>query len=277
MVITSLQYSLFSAPKGALALSLCLVLSSIAMSCQVQKSVNFNDLTAAADWKLQFEDPCTGNWQDNWFKDGLISSVQSSEQGMNLVAGPENRNDAHHTVLWTKLSFAGDIKIEYKYTRTDTQIINVNILYIQATGVGVEGRGKDISQWNTYREVPTMSKYYYNMDPLHISYAAFPMVNEDPTNDYIRIRKYPAEEKKFSETEILPAYFKTGLFLPFETYQITVIKTGSNLFFKVQGQDTEKLFSWDLEKEQSPQEGRIGLRHMFTRSARYRDFKVFTR
>lgn len=249
----------------------------VSASCKLQQAAQFEQITAASDWKLQFEDPCTGNWENNWFKDGLIATVQTSDEGMNLVAGPENRNDAHHTVLWTKASFAGDIKIEYKYTRTDTQVVNVNILYIQATGIGKEGRGQDISQWNAYREVPTMSKYYYNMDPLHISYAAFPMVNQDASNDYIRIRKYPAVEKKFGETEISPAYFKTGLFLPFETYQVTVVKTGSKLFFQVTGQDMEKLYTWDLEKDQSPQAGRIGLRHMFTRSARYSDFKVFTK
>jgi hypothetical protein len=115
--------------------------------------------------------------------------------------------------------------IEILLSVSDTQIINVNILYIQATGIGTEGRDKDITLWNEYREVPTMSKYYYNMTPLHISYAAFPMANEDPKNDYIRIRKYPAEEGKFGDTEILPAYFKTGLFLPGKTYKITVIKT----------------------------------------------------
>jgi len=37
----------------------------------------------------------------------------------------------------------------------------------------------------------------------------------------------------------------------------------------------EKLFSWDLDENQSPEEGRIGLRHMFTRSARYSDLKVY--
>ena len=252
-------------------------LTFLSMSCKLQETAQFQRELAASGWQLQLEDPCTGKWEDNWFKDGLVSKVEVSEQGMNLIAGPEHRNDAHHTVLWTKSSFSGDIKIQYQYTRTDTQVINVNILYIQATGIGIEGRGKDISQWNVYREVPTMSKYYYNMDPLHISYAAFPMVNSDPSNDYIRVRKYPAEVQKFGETEVPPAYFETGLFLPFETYQVTVIKTDTKLFFSVKGKDIEKLYTWNLQEKQSPTEGRIGLRHMFTRSARYSDFRVYTR
>jgi hypothetical protein len=250
---------------------------SVSTGCKQEEPTDYEGLNVSKKWDLQFSDECTENWENNWFKDGLISTVVQDEKGMDLIAGPINRNNAHHTVLWTKKSFKGDIKIEYDFTRTDSAVINVNILYIQAQGIGKEGRGKDISEWNDYREVPTMSKYYYNMDPLHISYAAFPMVNEDPDNDYIRIRKYPAQEGKFGETEILPAYFKTGLFLPGVTYKITVIKTASKLYFNVKGNGDEKLFAWDLAEGQSSIEGRIGLRHMFTRSARYKNFKVWTK
>lgn len=262
--------------KANLGIGIVIVLF-FAIACKQGVKTDFGSLNKASDWNLQFSDNCTSNWKENWFKDGLISTVEQDEKGMDLIAGPVNRNDAHHTVLWTKQSFEGDLKMEYSFTRTDTAVVNVNILYIQAQGVGNEGRGKDITEWNAYRDVPTMSKYYYNMDPLHISYAAFPMVNEDSKNDYIRIRKYPAEEGKFGETEIPPAYFKTGLFLPNVTYKITVIKTGTKLYFNVKGDGLEKLFSWNLAEGQSPDAGRIGLRHMFTRSARYRDFKVWTK
>jgi len=239
---------------------------------------DFKVLNNSKKWTLKFEDPCTSNWQKNWFKDGLISKIVQDEKGLNLIAGPVNRNDAHHTVLWTKKSFKGDIKIEYNYTRTDSQIINVNILYIQAQGLGDKPYVKNISKWNKLREVPTMSIYYKHMNPLHISYAAFPMVNTDPQNDYVRVRKYPLlKDQKFKQTEITPTFFKTGLFLPNVTYKITIIKTDSKLYFKVKGNNAERLFSWDLIDGQSPQKGRIGLRHMFTRSARYKDFKVWTK
>lgn len=257
---------------------LLVAFSLFLLSCNQPDPSDFKSLNKSEAWNLQFEDECTGNWQQNWFKDGLLSVVEQDDLGMDLIAGPVNRDDAHHTVLWTKQSFEGDIKIEYDYTRTDSQIVNVNILYIQAQGIGKEGRGADIAEWNTYRDTANMWKYYFYMDPLHVSYAAFPMVNEDPENDYIRIRKYPAEtQEKFKETEVLPAYFKTGLFLPDVTYKITVIKTGSKLYFNVKGNVEEKLYSWNLSKEQSPEKGRVGLRHMFTRSARYKNFKVWTK
>ncbi len=237
----------------------------------------FGKLDSDSDWKLTFADSGTGDWQEKWFLDGLKAEVKTSNEGMNFAAGPQNRDDAHHAVLWTKKSFEGDVKIQYNYTRTDSQNINVNILFIQASGTGIHEFSKDITLWNKYREIPTMSKYYYNMDPLHLSYAAFPTVNEDPENDYVRVRKYPAEEGKFGETEILPTFFKTGLFLPYVEYSITVIKSNSKLYFKVEGDNRAEVFSWDLLPEQSPSKGRIGLRHMYTRSARYSDFRVFVK
>lgn len=257
---------------------LLIAFSLFLLSCKQPVPTDFTSLNKSNAWNLQFEDECTGNWQQNWFKDGLIAKVEQDDLGMDLIAGPVNRDDAHHTVLWTKQSFEGDIKMEYEYTRTDSQIVNVNILYVQAQGIGKEGRGADITEWNTYRDTANMWKYYFYMDPLHISYAAFPMVNEDPDNDYIRIRKYPTPtQEEFKNTEVPPAYFKTGQFLTGVTYKITLIKTGSNLYFNVNGKGEEKLYSWDLSEEQSPQKGRIGLRHMYTRSARYKNFKVWTK
>lgn len=256
--------------------SILLLFSLFSLSCSKNQPTEFEVLNNSSGWNLQLNDPCTNHWSRNWFIDGLLAKVIQGEQGMNLVAGPVNRDDADHAVLWTKQSFKGDIKIEYNFTRTDSQVINVNILYIQATGIGKDGFDEDISRWNKFREIPAMSKYFKYMKALHISYAAFEMVNDDPKADYVRIRKYPAtEEIPFEKTELSPAYYKTGLFLPGETYKITVIKKGLKLFMNVKGKELEKLFYWDLPTENPITEGRIGLRHMATRSARYSDFKVF--
>lgn len=247
-------------------------------SCKDENQLEFDKLNASSHWSLHLDDPCTGNWQSNWFLDGQIATVDNSDKGMNFSAGPVNRNDAHHAVLWTKESFEGDVKIEYNYTRTDSQIVNVNILYIQARGIGEEPYDTDISKWSDLRKVPTMSIYYNYMSALHISYAAFKMVNDDPDDDYIRIRKYPVtEEITFDDMEIPPAFYKTGLFLPGIEYKITVIKTGDSLFFQVKGEGIEKLYSWHLGSADPIKEGRIGLRHMYTRSTNYRDFKVYVK
>tara|TARA_Y100001972_G_scaffold127708_2_gene185461 strand:- start:324 stop:1085 length:762 start_codon:yes stop_codon:yes gene_type:complete len=239
---------------------------------------HFHQISKAKDWKLEFSDPCTKNWEKNWFLDGELATIKNTKDGMFFSAGPENRNNAHHAVLWTKDSFSGDIKIEYDYTRTDSQVINVNILFIQATGKGDGEFAKDITQWNDYRKVPTMSKYWLNMNTIHISYAAFPMVNDDPNNDYLRVRRYPASNREtFDETEVTPAYFNTGLFQSGVTYHMTWIRHADKLYLQVSGNGEEKGYEWDLSGFDPITEGRIGLRHMFTRSARYKNFKVYTK
>ncbi len=245
------------------------------MSCKNKEQVEFDRLNESAHWNLQFSDPCTGDWQTHWLLDGEIAKVENSENGMNFSAGPVNRDDAHHAVLWTQKSFKGDVKIEYDYTRTDGQKINVNILYIQANGIGKEPYAKDISKWADLRKIPSMSIYYNNMNALHISYAAFNMTNDDPEADYIRVRKYPVtEEITFDEMEVPPSFEETGLFLPGETYRITVIKTDDQLFFQAKGKGMTKLYYWELKDTESVREGRIGLRHMFTRSAQYSNVNI---
>ncbi len=257
---------------------LILLLCCFSCTPKLAAQDSFNQLNSSKDWKMQMSDPCTKNWEKQWFLDGEIATVENTEEGMVFSAGPENRNDAHHAVLWTKESFSGDVKIEYDYTRTDSQVVNVNILFIQATGIGTEKFPKDITQWNDYRKVPTMSKYWLNMNTIHISYAAFPMVNEDPDNDYLRVRRYPASSREtFDATEVKPAYFKTGLFKTGVTYHMTWIKQAEKLYLEVSGNGDKKQYEWDLSGFDPITEGRIGLRHMFTRSARYKNFKVYTK
>ncbi|MGQ1784590.1 MULTISPECIES: DUF1961 family protein [unclassified Saccharicrinis] len=244
-------------------------------SCNRNCTGNYKELKECNDWEVKLLDECTGNWKDNWMLDGLIATVENSDLGMNFSAGPEHRNNAHHAVLWTKQSFKGDIKIEYDYTRTDSQLINVNILYIQAQGIGEGPYDKDIAKWNKLREVPEMGIYYNYMNPIHISYAAFPMENNDPTKDYIRVRKYPVtKDRTFHQMEAEPSYYNMGLFLPNITYKITVIKANKKLYMQVVGDGKNKLYEWDMSDKEPSIEGRVGLRHMFTRSARYKNFKV---
>jgi hypothetical protein len=238
-----------------------------------QDSIDFQAQNNQSFWQLKFEDNGTENWKKHWFLDGNQASVENSENGINFSAGPTEGDDASHAMLWTNKVFKGDIKIEYNYTRTDTQTSWVNILYIQATGV--KPFKSDISKWNELRTIPSMKTYFENMKALHISYAAF----DNQNKEYIRVRKYPVlSGKNFNTTtEITPASFNTGLFKPFETYKITVIKTVNKLYFHVQGKNDNKLFSWDISNIEHIKKGRIGLRHMYTRSSRYADFKVYTK
>jgi len=226
-----------------------------------------------ADWQTVFTDPCTEDWKEKWFLDGEVGKVTTGPEGMTLTAGPEFKNDAHHMVLWTKQQFEGDLRIEYDYTRLDDENRCVNILYIQATGSGKGEFHEDITKWNQRRKVPAMKTYYNNMNTYHISYAANPDENH---KSYIRGRRYVPHKAGLKGTNLKPDYWPVGLFKPGVQHHITVIKQDRDLFMRVENPD--QIYYCHLANPNLPPiiEGRIGLRHMFTRSARYENFRVST-
>lgn len=231
---------------------------------------------ASQQWQLAFTDGGKKDWTKKWTLDGLFATIKNTKKGMLFSAGPEARNDAHHAVLWTKESFKGDIKIEYDYTRTDNENKWVNILYIQATGDGEGDFEPDISKWSKFREVPAMKTYFENMNALHISYAAFG--NAGDGTYYVRARRYPKPaNKSFNVTKISPFYDQQGYFETGKTYHITVIKSNNQLSFHMESTDKKQGFTWDLSDVDPITEGRIGLRHMWTRAAQYSNFKIYTK
>lgn len=238
-----------------------------------------NDFQAAITlpWQEAFRDSGTHDWQENWFLDGLRAEVENTDKGMVFTAGPEAGNDACHAVLWTKRAFAGDIKIEYDFTRLDRVNRYVNILYLQATGTGDGPYAKDITKWNQLRKEPWMRTYFNHMNLLHISYAAFGNRDDTP-DDYIRARRYPVSTTgQFGpDTLVKPEYLDTGLFETDVTYRVTCIKRGQQLFFMVDRDGDEHLFTFDTSRFDPVESGRIGLRHMYTRSSRYANMTVCT-
>lgn len=237
----------------------------------------FRDADAGA-WQRVFFDDCTGDWTEKWFLDGEVAKVSTSGEGMHLEAGPTPLEHAHHAVLWTEQEFEGDLKIEYDYTRTDEAIRMVNILYIQASGIGEDPYSRDIKDWRELRRIPYMSSYYKYMNLFHLSYAAFDVDNEDPEYQYIRGRRYMPERVKMGEGNALqPDYYPKDLFETGVPHHITVIKRDGKLYFRVEnGEQTVcgVLGNPDLPDLTEP--GRIGLRHMATRSARYKNFTVYS-
>ena len=216
-----------------------------------------------------------GIWQEKWFLDGGIAAVSNEKQGLHLEAGPRWKDEAHHTVLWTKREFSGDLKIEYDFTRTDMNDTgSVILIYIQATGDGSEEFPVDITKWSEYRSVPGMGKYFSNMNLYHISYATGSPFIEGNGADYVRARRYMPDGDTLKGTELTPEYADTGVFKPGLTYRITIIKEAHEIAMKVRGGDVTMVFWFKNDKLPKVTHGRIGLRHMFTRSARYKDFKV---
>ena len=222
-------------------------------------------------WKTLFSDACTGDWTVQWFLDGKVGTITTGPDAMELTAGPELKNEAHHMVLWTKDVFEGDVKIEYDYTRLDEAINCVNILYIQATGSGEEPYVSDITKWNELRKIPAMKTYFNHMHTYHISYAV-----GESSNPYIRARRYMPNKTGLKGSDLKPDYFPKGMFATVVPHKIAVIKKDRDLFMKFG--NAEQTVYCHMTNPDLPivTEGRIGLRHMFTRSARYKNLTIST-
>lgn len=229
------------------------------------------DALSGRNWKEVFFDSGTEDWRKNWFLDGKKAVITHSDKGMDFHAGPTFKDDSCHAVLWTKESFTGDLKIEFEFARLDREHRCVNILYLQATGSGDGPYTKDLSRWNHLREVPAMKEYFGHMFAYHVSYAAF--TNTDRIEPgYIRARRYMAGE--LAGTEIEPDYDPAGFFDYGVPHTMTVIKSGDHIYLKVVNERRELLCYWHNSEFPSITEGRIGLRHMFTRASRYRNFRI---
>lgn len=225
--------------------------------------------------KMVFHDTMHKNWKKNWFIDGEKATLTNTALGLEFCAGSEAGNDAHHAVLWTKRSFDGDLLIEYDYTRLDTGYMFVNIIYIQATGSGANPYCKDIYKWRALRKKPAMSMYFNTMNTYHISYAAG---STDPqiVENYVRARRYmPLAGKGLNQTALTPDYNEVDIFKPKVKYHITIIKHSKTLIMRVEGENKRRQYVFDTSKFPAITEGRIGLRHMYTRASRYENFKIY--
>lgn len=252
-----------------------LYLANLGYAQEVPDSVR--SLIDQLAWKAVLIDSGGTDWQQHWTVDGDRATLKETPQGRLFCAGPIAYDNGSHAVMWTKQSFSGPIKVEYDYTRADDISRFVNIIYVQATGIGEPPYTEDISQWDSLRTIPTMSKYFKYMNAYHISFAAFDMDNEDPDNDYVRARRYPvAPGGDFAEdTALKPDYTRTGLFKPGVRYHITVVKKDQHLLMQVQNDDTDRLFYWDTSGFPPIEAGRVGFRHMYTRCAKYDNINIY--
>ena len=228
-------------------------------------------------WQLAFSDAGSGDWQQHWFLEGDKATVQNTGEGMVFSAGPVPGEQASHAVLWTRQSFSGDVKIEYDYTRMDamTNVTAVNILYIQAAGLGTDASPTDILLSTRQRAVPWMKHYFLNMNALHISYAA----SGPERSQYVSARRYPAQSVAEFEvgTQVQPVYENVHLFEPGKTYHITAIKRGQHLSFTVASTGRKHEFEWDISAFPPVTEGRVGFRQMWARSSCYRNIRVYVK
>jgi len=245
-------------------------------------------------WRKSFEYAGKQPWGDAWSLDGekarvrrLPPGAEGRPGGFELHAGPKRGEDASHAVAWTRPEFAGDLRIEYEFTRLDDVDWGVNIVYLQAQGLGPAPFTADIAQWADRRNVPAMPVYYRNMSLWHVSYAAYPTRGDAP-KDYLRARRYPSIPKQWHApqhlfgdvTRVDRDYRDTGLFKQGQPVRLTWIKRGSELMLRavpLEGDDVKPVyFRWDFSRSIPVWSGRIGLRQMSTRDSRYRGFTIST-
>ncbi len=229
--------------------------------------------SAEPEWKLVFEDSGIADWQNQWFLDGAASTVANTPEGMLLKSGPIAGKDASHAVLWTKQRFEGDIRVEYDFTRVDSNLdhVSVCILYMLATGVGKGPFVEDILAWRELRKIPAMRLYFRNMNCYHFSYAC----TGGKDFNYVRARRYPTKGNFQTDTLIGPSYDNVDLFKPGETWHLVFEKTGTNITFTATKDDEKHMWTWDASGFPRLEKGRIGLRQMLGRESRYANFKVF--
>ena len=230
------------------------------------------DTAASVGWEEVLFDSFTKDWQKQWTLDGEVATAVNTPDGIELTAGSE-RIDGHHMVLWTKEQFEGDVKIEYEFTRLDSESAGVNILYIQATGSGEGPYKTDIAEWAELRREPAMKKYFDCMNTYHISYAAFPNP-DDVTDDYIRARRYMPHQTGLKGSDLAPDYFKNGFFETGVPHQLTVIKQDRDLFMRISNAEQTRYYHWHNDKLPPITGGRIGLRLMWTRASKIKNFRI---
>ena len=96
--------------------------------------------------------------------------------------------------------------------------------------------------------------------------------------DYIRLRRYrPGGASGLSNTDFPGDVFDTGLFKTGVPYRVKVILLGTTIEMQVQNMENpqeQRSIKWDASIFPLCREGRVGLRHMFGRSARYKNFTV---
>lgn len=257
--------------KTTLALALTMPLTTPSPATEPPDEAGWEACKQALElpWNEVFFDSGSGDWSERWFVDGYKGEIRNFPEGMFYAAGPIAGDHASHTVLWTRQSFAGPIKLEFDFTRLDTVNQYVSIIYLQATGTGEGPYDKDISKWTHLRAIPRMSTYFDNMNLLHVSLAAYNLTPEPVENSYIRARRYPKSlfGGSFNAMALKPDFLNTGLFLPGVTYHVILVKTETDLFMQVSNDEIKRLYRWDLTQAPLVHEGRVGIRHMWQRAA----------
>jgi hypothetical protein len=249
----------------------------MAKAKNVLQSAPTNDPTTT----VLFEDSMTGDWQKDWFLDGKKATIENRKEGLYFAGGTVTKEDdpveynAHHAVLWTQQVFEGNLRITYQTQPLDDPAYGNILLYIHSQGIGTPPYVEDIHEWRNLREVPDMSLYFTHMNLLSLSFR-----------DELRCRRYPWRNEKlewYPNRGLVEPMVNCPPMMPGKTYEVLVESIGDSLRLRIVDQENDKPLAdhtWDTSQIDAAiqprrlQKGRIGIRHMSTKQAIYRNFKV---
>jgi hypothetical protein len=264
--------------RFCLPLTVCLLVS-LQVGCAPEKRAEAGEDQAA---EVLFLDSMASGWTENWFLDGKKATLEHRDGGLYFSGGTVTKADdpveyhAHHAVLWTKREFEGDIRLSYRWTPVDADGFGAILIYLQAQGVGDEPFDRDISKWSEMREIPAMDKYFNNMNLISLS-----------IRENVRCKRYPWFDRDGNPYEagglIEPMVEYGEPIVPGKEYRIVVEKRNPMVSLSITDAGTGKSLidhAWDSSKIDPRMEpklvtrGRIGLRHMATKQAIYKDIKI---
>ena len=231
---------------------------------------------AAPPWVLKFSDPAgtPGAAVTKYFKDGSVGTVSYTAGGLdinapNRVGGP--------TVVWTKTSFSGDIKVEFDYKRLDIPRVGVSeasLLVLNGWGLTTVCRVDntvhplDIRTWA--RPVATYAFYQYCMTNQTVGFDNL----DGGTIQRTTVRQNPGYHDMAT---IIRPMLQSGVY-----YRVTATRIGNTLTAVVKRGTTAvasvtAILNPSLPGSQVSRLGYVGFRQINGRHAAYRNIKISTR
>jgi hypothetical protein len=230
---------------------------------------------AQDDWREAFVADHKRDWRAEWFLFGDPSrgiTVSNSAAGLTLRAGDGSDPRRDHAVLWSKRTFTGDVRIEYDVTVLDgyasppPKISYCSALLVHAQGA--TNYPSDLAAWTAAQANADTSGNFVNTNTrgLQLNYAFV----GDVRGNRLRLRVNPGYALA-GQSDI------TTLFRQGQTCHVSATKAGALLTVHVT--DGKATFSHTFTDAglAAHGSGRIGLRNMNRREARYANLRVYER
>lgn len=255
---------------GVAAVLVCLALGIAAVTFGNQA------IPAHQNWDLVWTDSGAENWSEDWLLFGSPDriSVTNSPGGMTLRAGDGTDAKADHAILWSRRSFAGDLRVEWDYTVLDRYSSVVppggycSALLLYGHGIGSAEAPADLLAWSPQaRQADTSGRTMSETTSgLQLNYAFV----GDPRGNRVRLRVNPGYRlgAESAETD----FFEVGV-----PYHVAIEKHQATLSITVTESRSSRVFSTRFDDPLLHQHsnGRIGFRNMNRRESVYANIRVY--